>query len=82
MNKVCLEITNCCDCPNHYKQRVYKESAENPDAHEIGVYCSKVGDKDSYNQKHKLVVMDDNDVRTWADVPDWCPLLEQNDKEV
>ena len=49
--KVNFEIDNCCDCPNHYTEKIYT-----PDSfeHEEGVYCSKVNDKDSYNKKHKL----------------------------
>ena len=73
MNKVCLEINNCCDCPYHYEERVYT-----PDSweHEIGVYCSKVEDKNSCNKQHKLVVSDDRDVRKWSQIPDWCPMKE------
>ena len=74
MNKVCLEITNCCDCPNHYTERIY---TPDPFEQEVGVYCSKVEDSDSYNKKHKLVVADDKDIRALADVPDWCPLLKK-----
>lgn len=71
MNKVCFEIDNCCDCPHHYKERIYT-----PDSfeHVTGVYCSKVIDMNSYNKKHKLVIADDFDVRKWSQIPDWCPL--------
>lgn len=71
MNKVCFEIKNCCDCPNHYIEKIYTlDSFEM----ELGCYCSKVEDKNSYNKKNKLVVADD-DVKRWASIPDWCPLL-------
>ena len=74
MNKVCLKITNCCDCPNHYIERIYTSDSFE---HEEGVYCSKVEDRNSYNKKHKLVVSDDRDVRKWSHVPDWCPLCSK-----
>lgn len=71
MNKVIFEIDNCCNCPHSYQERVYM-----PDPFELetGVYCSKVEDRRSYNKKHKLVVADE-DVERWAQIPDWCPLL-------
>ena len=75
MNKVQFnfEIDNCCDCQNHYTEKIYT-----PDSfeHEEGVYCSKVNDEDSYNKKHKLVVADEWNVREWSQIPDWCPLLK------
>ena len=49
MNKVCLEIKNCCDCPNHYTERIYTPAHFEQ---EVGVYCSKVEDSDSYNKKN------------------------------
>ena len=71
MNKVCFEIDNCCDCPYHYKETIYT-----PDSwdHFIGVYCSKIEDKKSYNKQHKLVAEDDWDVRKYSQIPDWCPI--------
>lgn len=73
MNKVTFEITNCCNCPNHYVEHIY---TPDPWEHEEGVYCSKVLDSDSYNHKHKLVCADDWNVEKYADIPDWCPLLK------
>lgn len=73
-NKVCFEIDNCCDCPNHYKEKIY---TPDPWEHETGVYCSKVEDKNSYNKQHKLIVADEWDVKKWSQIPDWCPLLSQ-----
>lgn len=70
-NKVCFEIDNCCDCPNHYIERIYTADSFE---HEEGLYCSKVDDKNSYNKKHKLVVADDWDVRKSSQIPDWCPI--------
>lgn len=72
MNKVCFEIENCCDCPNHYIEKI---DTPDPFEHEEGVYCSKVDDKNSYNKCHKLVVADDWNVKKWSQIPDWCPLL-------
>lgn len=71
MNKIVFEIDNCCRCPNSYQERVYT-----PDSFEMefGCYCSKVEDKNSYNKRNKLVVADE-DVERWANIPDWCPLL-------
>ena len=71
MNKVCLEITNCCDCPYHYIERIY---TPDPFECESGVFCSKSEDKRSCNKKHKLVVADDGDLRLWSQIPDWCPI--------
>lgn len=73
MNKVMFEIDNCCDCLNSYQERVY---TPDPFELETGCYCSKVEDKHSYNRKHKLVAADE-DVREYAQIPDWCPLLKQ-----
>ena len=67
-------IDNCCDCPNHYKEKIY---TPDPWEHETGVYCSKVEDKNSYNKQHKLIVADEWDVKKWSQIPDWCPLLSQ-----
>ena len=71
MNKVIFEIDNCCKCPHSYQERVY---TPDPFEFETGVYCSNVEDKNSYNKKHRLVVADE-DVEYWAQIPDWCPLL-------
>lgn len=73
MNKVYFEIDNCCKCPYSYQERIYT-----PDSfeHETGVYCSKTEDKKSYNRLHKLVAEDDWDVEKYANIPNWCPLLE------
>ena len=76
MNKVTFEIDNCCDCPNSYQERVY---TPDPFELETGCYCSKVEDKHSYNKKHKLVAADE-DVREWAQIPDWCPLLRETER--
>lgn len=75
MNEICVKITNCCDCSNHYIERIY---TPDPFEFEQGVYCSKIEDKESYNKKHKLVVADDRDVRKWSHIPNWCPLLNNN----
>ena len=72
MNKVTFEIVNCCDCPYHYTEFIWT-----PDSweHERGVFCEKVLDKDADDYRHKLVCADGWDVRKYADIPDWCPLL-------
>lgn len=77
MNKVHIEINNCCDCQNHYVQRIYTADSWE---HIEGVYCSKVSDGSAgfgANGKHKLVVWDDWDCRSCANIPDWCPLLKK-----
>lgn len=74
MNKVFIEIDNCCKCPHSYIESI---STPDPFEVEIGCFCSKVEDKDSYNKKHKLVVADE-DVEYWAQIPDWCPLLNKS----
>ena len=71
MDKAVFVIDNCCKCPYSYQERVY---TPDPLEFETGVYCSKVEDKYSYNKKHKLVVADE-DVEYYAQIPDWCPLL-------
>lgn len=73
-NKVIFEITNCCSCPYHYKEQIYTADSWE---HELGVYCSKVVDKNSYNHQHKLVCADDWNVEKYADIPNWCPLLKK-----
>ncbi len=64
-NKICFKSTidNCCDCPYSYTEQIYT-----PDSfeHEMGVYCSKTPDKDSYNREHKLVAADDWNVRKYT----------------
>ena len=77
MNKVVFihEIDNCCDCSYSYQERVY---TPDPFELEIGCYCSRVEDRKSYNGKHKLVVADE-DVKEWAKIPDWCPLLKEQE---
>ena len=42
----------------------------------IADFLSKVKDKNSYNEKHKLVTSDEWDVRKWSQIPDWCPMLK------
>lgn len=70
MNTVSFTIDNCCDCPYHYTEKIY---TPDPWDHEIGVYCSQVVDKNSYNKKNKLVASDDYDIRKYSKIPDWCP---------
>lgn len=77
MNKIYIEVSNCCDCPHSYTEQIY---TADPWEHEMGVYCSNIVDEESYNRKHKLVCADDWDIRASADIPDWCPCL--NHKEV
>lgn len=72
-NRVSFSINNCCDCPFSHEERVY---TPDPFEHEFGVYCTKVPDSSSYNGKYKLVVADE-DVREWAKIPNWCPLLKK-----
>ena len=74
MNKICLEINNCCDCPYHYIERVY---TPDPWDHDEGVFCSKVKDVSSENRKHKMVASDGWNLRKWSQIPDWCPLLNK-----
>lgn len=71
-NTCLLEITNCCDCPNHIISRIYTEDSFE---HEEGVYCTKIKNK---NNKFKLVASDDYNVKKYSHVPDWCPLLKYN----
>ena len=75
MNVVCIKIDNCCDCPNHCEEKIY---TADPWDHEMGVFCTKVPDKNSPNKKDKLVAEDDWNVRRWSQVPDWCPILKKN----
>lgn len=75
MNKVCITIDKCCDCQHHYVQRIYTADSWE---HVEGLYCSKVTDVRSSNQKHRLVVSDDWDAREHSRIPDWCPLLNKN----
>ena len=56
MNTVNFIISNCLDCPFAYTEQIY---TPDPFEHEIGCYCSKIEDKNSYNKKHKLVAGDD-----------------------
>lgn len=79
MNIISFGIDNCCDCPYSYTENIYT-----PDSfeHEEGIYCSKVDDTNSYNKKNKLIVADDWDIRKWSQIPDWCPLLKNEAKEL
>lgn len=66
MAKVSIEISNCCECKNHDIRRIYTgDSFEYVE----GVYCTACNDR--------LVVSDDRDVRKYADIPDWCPLIKK-----
>lgn len=76
MNKVIIEISNCCDCPHSYTEKIY---TPDPFEHEDGLFCSQKDDKGSYNKKHKLIVADEWDLRRYANIPDWCPLLKQKE---
>ena len=71
LNRACLYIENCCDCPYSYKENIL---TADPFEHEYGVYCSKVEDNNSYNGRNKLVAADDWDVKKYSQVPDWCPI--------
>ena len=70
-NHFFLKIKNCCDCPYSYTKPVYT-----PDSweHETGIYCRKIKDKE---EKDKLIVADDWDLRKWSQIPDYCPLINK-----
>lgn len=81
MNTITINITNCLDCSNCYTNKIY---TADPFEHETGAYCSKVNDTDTNgfgkNGKHKLINFDDWDLRKYTQIPNWCPLLELNNK--
>lgn len=70
MNTVNFVISNCLDCPFAYTEQIY---TPDPFEHETGCYCSKTEDKNSYNEKHKLVAADDWRLENYTMIPDWCP---------
>lgn len=77
MNKINFEISNCCDCPYHYKEQIY---TTDPWEYVIGVYCSRMIDGVSVNKEHRLVCSDEIlNVRKLAEIPDWCPMLNRNE---
>lgn len=78
MNIVNMRIENCCDCPKSYCEKIY---TPDPFEHEEGLFCSKVPDTNSYNRKNKMIVSDEWDVKRYATIPDWCPLLENGNKK-
>lgn len=73
MNRIFIEIENCCDCPYSYIERIW---TPDPFEQEEGVYCSKIKDENSYNGKHKIIILNDWDnLREKIQIPNWCPLL-------
>lgn len=71
-----FEIENCTNCPFHERHQVIT-----PDSfeYEVGIFCSKTYTPDQTNTRdgyisNKLVVADE-DPDDWAVVPDWCPYV-------
>lgn len=73
-------VTNCSQCRHHIIRQIWTQDWFE---HEEGLYCTLVEDcSDSWARhtsggptNYRLVISDDWDVRRYADVPDWCPLL-------
>lgn len=78
MNTAVLRIENCLDCPHCYTDRILTADSFE---HEEGAYCKMVVDKSTQgfgkNGMHKLICTDDWDLRQYAGVPSWCPLLKR-----
>ena len=36
-----------------------------------------IEDKQSLNERNKLIAEDEWDIRKWSRIPDWCPLLKK-----
>lgn len=77
-NTIYLEITTCCQCPNHYKERIYTADSWE---HVTGAYCSKVEDTASCNKRNKLIAEDNWNVDKYMQIPDWCPLLKNKSND-
>lgn len=81
MNIATLHIENCLDCPHCYTDRILTADSFE---HEEGAYC-RLAEDTSYgrfgqNGKHKLIGSDDWHLRDYTKVPDWCPLLNKQNK--
>lgn len=80
-NKVYNVIENCVQCLNYYTDVIWTQDSFE---HERGAYCGLVEDTSENgfgkNGKHKLIATDDWDLSKYTLVPDWCPLLEANQK--
>lgn len=81
MNIATLHVENCLDCPHCYTDRILTADSFE---HEEGAYCRLTEDT-SYgsfgqNGKHKLIGSDDWHLRDYTKVPDWCPLLNKQNK--
>lgn len=65
-------IDNCLDCEYCETDRICS-----PDSfdHDEGAYCKKV----SNNGKHRLIAVDDWDLRKYTQIPNWCPKLSETD---
>lgn len=77
MNKLIIEIDNCCDCIHSHTERIY---TPDPFEHETGLYCELLKEANTYPgaiTNDKLIVSDEWDVKKYADIPDWCPLLHK-----
>ena len=87
MNRVYFEISNCTKCPfSHQSSIITADSFE----HETGIFCTKVED-DSGDWSHhtcdghtpyRLIVADEWNARQYAKVPDWCPFIISQLKEI
>ena len=79
MNKVIFEIENCLDCPHHYTKSILTADSFE---HESGAYCKLVEDPSTdgfgKNGIHKLICTDDWNLRPYANIPNWCPLLNKD----
>lgn len=79
MNTVNIKIENCLDCPHCYTYGILTSDSFE---HEEGAYCRKVEDKSlngfGKNGTHKLICSDDWDLRKYAKIPDWCPMLKED----
>lgn len=78
MNSVTFKIDNCLKCPKCYVDPIYTADSFE---HESGAYCSLVEDKETgkifgQNGKHKIIGSDDWHLEKYTKIPDWCPLLK------
>lgn len=71
MATVKVEIDNCCDCAYSNTERLYTADSFE---HEEGLYCTKFC---SIDGMARLICSDDRNLRKYAQIPEWCPLLSK-----
>lgn len=74
--KILITIDNCCDCPNSHEEHIY---TPDPFEHETGLYCRLIKETNKYHgaiTDDKLIVADEWDIRKYAQIPEWCPMLK------